>query len=61
MLQTNPPSRGKVTVDGREVGEAPGTFELPPGKHTLQLLLGDAAHVPNDPPLMSKKITVIVP
>jgi hypothetical protein len=36
-------------------------IELPPGRHTLQLLLGDADHVPHDPPLLSKKITVIVP
>ena len=42
-------------------GQTEVRLELPPGKHTLQLLLGDAAHVPNDPPLMSKKITVTVP
>lgn len=35
--------------------------DLPPGKHTLQLLLGDANHVPHDPPLYSDKITIIVP
>jgi hypothetical protein len=34
---------------------------LTPGKHTLQLLLGDNYHVPHDPPLYSKKITIIVP
>jgi Domain of unknown function (DUF4399) len=33
---------------------------LSPGKHTLQLLLGDYSHVPHDPPVMSKKITIIV-
>jgi hypothetical protein len=35
-------------------------IELPPGKHTLQLLLGDDAHVPHQPALYSKKITVTV-
>ena len=35
--------------------------DLPPGKHTLQLLLGDCHHVPHDPPLYSKKITIRVP
>lgn len=35
--------------------------DLPPGEHTLQLLLGDYKHVPHDPPLYSKKITIIVP
>lgn len=34
---------------------------LPPGKHTLQLLMGDHNHMPHDPPLYSEKITIIVP
>ena len=33
---------------------------LSPGKHTLQLVLGDKHHVPHHPPLVSKKITIIV-
>ena len=41
-------------------GESEARIELPPGKHTLQLLLGDHNHVPHDPPVYSKKITVIV-
>ena len=41
-------------------GETEARIELPPGKHTLQLLLGDKDHVPHDPPIYSKKITVIV-
>jgi hypothetical protein len=41
-------------------GQTEATIELPPGKHTLQLLMGDADHVPHDPPVMSKKITVTV-
>ncbi|MDR6494932.1 hypothetical protein J2797_004848 [Paraburkholderia terricola] len=40
-------------------GETETTIQLPPGKHTLQLLMGDAAHVPHNPPVYSKKITVI--
>ncbi len=31
-----------------------------PGKHTLQLLLGDQNHIPHDPPVISKKITITV-
>lgn len=42
-------------------GQTEVRIELPPGKHTLQLLLGDADHVPHNPPIMSKKITVTVP
>lgn len=41
-------------------GETEARIELPPGTHTLQLLLGDKNHMPHDPPIYSKKITVIV-
>ena len=33
---------------------------LPPGKHTLQLVLGDSLHVPHEPAVISKKITIVV-
>jgi hypothetical protein len=33
---------------------------LAPGKHTLQLLLGDWSHIPHNPPVMSEPITVTV-
>jgi hypothetical protein len=33
---------------------------LGPGKHTLQMLLADHNHVPHDPPVYSRKITLIV-
>jgi hypothetical protein len=36
------------------------TKELPPGTHTLWLLLGDANHIPHEPPIMSEAITVTV-
>jgi hypothetical protein len=42
-------------------GQTEAHIELPPGRHTLQLLLGDSKHVPTNPPLYSKKITIIVP
>jgi hypothetical protein len=35
--------------------------DLAPGKHTLQLLLGDHDHTPHDPPIYSRKITITVP
>lgn len=41
-------------------GETEARIELPPGKHTLQLLLGDHSHTPHDPPVYSKKISIIV-
>ena len=41
-------------------GETEARIELPPGMHTLQLLLGDMNHVPHKPPIVSKKITITV-
>lgn len=41
-------------------GETDARIELPPGKHTLQLILGDQNHVPHVPPVYSKKITITV-
>jgi Domain of unknown function (DUF4399) len=42
------------------LGQTETVIELPPGTHTLQLLMGDADHIPHDPPVMSKRITVHV-
>lgn len=41
-------------------GQTETQITLPPGKHTLQLVLGDYAHVPFQPVVESKKITVTV-
>jgi hypothetical protein len=41
-------------------GQTEARIELPPGEHTLQLVLGDAQHVPFDPPVVSKKIKITV-
>jgi hypothetical protein len=41
-------------------GQTETVLELPPGKHTLQLILGDKDHIPFDPPVYSKKITITV-
>jgi len=40
-------------------GQTEATITLAPGRHTLQLLLGDANHVPHDPPVYSAPITVV--
>jgi uncharacterized protein DUF4399 len=42
------------------LGQTETMLELPPGTHTLQLLMGDENHVPHDPPVMSKRITITV-
>ena len=41
-------------------GQTETRITLPPGTHTLQLLLGDLDHIPHDPPVMSEKITITV-
>lgn len=41
-------------------GQTETSIELEPGEHTLQLLLGDASHIPHQPPVMSNPITIVV-
>jgi hypothetical protein len=41
-------------------GQTEAIVTLSPGRHTLQLLLGDENHVPHNPPIMSKPIRVYV-
>lgn len=41
-------------------GQTEAEITLPPGQHTLQLMLGDKNHVPFAPPVVSEKITVTV-
>ena len=41
-------------------GQTETVIDLKPGKHTLQLIMGDAAHVPHNPPLVSDVITITV-
>ena len=41
-------------------GQTEAFIDLTPGTYTLQLLMGDAEHVPHDPPVASKKITIHV-
>ena len=41
-------------------GQTETELDLPPGTHTLQLILGDQNHIPHNPPLVSEKITITV-
>ncbi|MEM0977084.1 MAG: DUF4399 domain-containing protein [Pseudomonadota bacterium] len=41
-------------------GQTETVLELSPGEHTLQLVLGDAFHIPHDPPIVSDMITIVV-
>jgi len=52
------PATDKIVHFGKAQTET--TLTLPPGKHTLQLLLADQNHIPHKPPVLSKKITITV-
>ena len=52
------PATDKIVHFGK--GQTETTLTLPPGQHTLQLLLADYSHVPHNPPVISKKITITV-
>jgi hypothetical protein len=41
-------------------GQTEAEVTLPPGDHTLQLLLGDKNHIPDSPPLFSDRIHIHV-
>lgn len=41
-------------------GQTETTLDLPAGRHTLQLMLGDMNHIPHNPPVKSEKITITV-
>ena len=41
-------------------GQTETELTLPPGKHTLQLVLGDHLHIPHEKPIVSTKITITV-
>jgi hypothetical protein len=59
-----PPLDLPIPADDKHVhfggGQTETTITLPPGRHTLQLLLGDELHVPHDPPLLSEVVTIEV-
>lgn len=59
-----PPSGQPVPTDDHHRhfggGQTETVLELPPGEHTLQLILGDFAHIPHDPPVVSERITITV-
>jgi hypothetical protein len=41
-------------------GQTEAMVTLPPGQHTLQLVLADWTHIPHVPPVMSPPITITV-
>lgn len=41
-------------------GQTETVLTLAPGKHTLQLVLGDANHIPHEPAVVSERVTITV-
>lgn len=65
LIDADPPAPGEAIPSDRNhlhfgAGETETTVDLAPGKHTLQLVMGDAHHRSFDPPVVSKKITITV-
>ena len=57
-LLANIPADDKHVHFGK--GQTEAMVQLPPGRHVLQLVLGDHNHIPHVPPIVSEKITVMV-
>ena len=59
-----PPLDEEIPSDRNHIhfgnGQTETRISLPPGEHTLQLLMGDQNHVPHNPPVMSRQITITV-
>ena len=65
LIDTEPPSMDEpIPSDDNHRhfggGQTEVTVDLAPGEHTLQLLLADHNHIPHDPPVLSRKITITV-
>ena len=61
---TDAEAKAPLPMDMRHLhfggGQTEAMLTLPPGQHTLQLVLGDWSHIPFAPPIVSPVITVTV-
>jgi hypothetical protein len=66
LIDSDPPADLSLPLAANEKsvhfgkGQTETTLTLPPGKHTLQLVLADSLHTPHEPAVISKKITITV-
>ena len=65
LIDTGLPELGlPIPADDQHIhfgdGSTSTEISLPPGEHTLQMLLGDHLHIPHDPALTSAQITITV-
>ena len=63
IIDSKPPNPNRP-ISNRHLhlhkGQTEAIVELKQGRHTLQIVMGDYSHIPHDPPVMSKQITVNV-
>jgi len=59
-----PPLDEPIPADENHIhfglGQTQTELVLPRGEHTLQLIMGDHAHVPHNPPVVSRQIKVTI-
>lgn len=60
MPPMNMPMAASETLLHYGKGQTETVLNLKPGTHTLQLVFADWLHIPHDPPLISKKVTITV-
>jgi len=65
LIDTDVPDKNlPIPADARHVHFGDGSTQteitLTPGRHRLQMLLGDHLHIPHDPAVVSKSITITV-
>jgi hypothetical protein len=66
LIDSDPPADLSLPMPANEKsvhfgkGQTETTMTLPPGKHTLQLVLADSLHTAHEPAVISKKITITV-
>jgi hypothetical protein len=66
LIDSDPPADLALPLPATEKsvhfgkGQTETTLTLTPGRHTLQLVLGDSLHIPHQPAVVSKKITITV-
>ncbi|MGQ0428985.1 MAG: DUF4399 domain-containing protein [Gammaproteobacteria bacterium] len=65
LIDTGPPPLDRpIPANAQHLhfgkGQTEAEIGLPPGRHRLQLLLGDHLHIPHDPPVLSAPITITV-
>jgi hypothetical protein len=59
-----PPLDRPIPADAKHLhfgkGQTEASVALAPGRHRLQLLLADHLHIPHDPPVVSRPVTITV-